>query len=92
MVANFDGERLAISLRHIRRVAHDQFELFAGDGREQVAFEEADAVGDIIESSVLASEGKCVRRQIDCGDRRTRQMPGQRNGYAARAGADVNYP
>ena len=59
-VADFCGECLAVCLRHIRRVTHDQFESFSGDRSEQIAFEKADATDHFIERGILASEGECV--------------------------------
>ncbi len=89
VVSDFYGERGAVCGGDVGWVGDDEVELLASYGGEEIALKEADAVGDVIELRVLAGEVERVARKIDGRDGCAGKLVGERNGYAARSGADV---
>ena len=58
MFADFDGDESAVGVGNVGGIGDDEFELLAGDGGEEIALQEADAIGDVIASCVFRGEGE----------------------------------
>ena len=56
--AHFDGDECAIGVGHIGRIGDHEVELFAGNGREQIALQETDAFTHAIACRVFARDGR----------------------------------
>ncbi len=56
VVADFDGEGVAIGTGHVRRIGDDEFKRLAGDRSEKIALKKADAIGDAIARGILARD------------------------------------
>ena len=81
MVADFDGERGAVGIGDVGRVGDDDVEGLAGDGREKIALQKADSIGDVVALRILARDGERGCRDVDGGDLR-RELVREGNGNA----------
>lgn len=74
---------------NVGRVGNDDIEGFAGDGGEQVRFNEADPVGDIVAGGVLAGNGQCESGDVEGGNCCSFEFTCQCDGDGSGAGPDV---
>src|SRR4029079_550483 len=72
------------------RIAEDVVESrFGRLGRQDVAFDECNAIGDAVALSVAAAAQEGGRSDVDCGHLRGRHVFGGTNGQDAAAGAHI---
>ena len=87
--AIFRREGLDLGGSDIRRVGEDQVVTAARDRREQIALEQAHAVGEPILRHVAARDLQCTARQLDRVDLGAGKALGGEDREAARAGAQI---
>ena len=68
VVANFYGDEGAVGIGNVRRVGDDDFEVLAGHGREEIAVQEADLLGQVVAGRISARDCECGLRDIDGGE------------------------
>ena len=61
VIADFDGEGIAIGGGDVGRIGDDEVELLAGDGREEIALEKAD--GNSVAICVFFGAGESAMRR-----------------------------
>ena len=89
VVADFDGEGVAISAGNVRRIGDDEIELFTGNGGEEIALKKADAIVDAVAFCVCFGEGEGRFGDV-CGcDLCLGQVVREGNSDCAGAGTDV---
>ena len=89
MVADLDGEGIAVGEWDVRRVRDYDVELLLCDRGEEIAVKKADLAGDAVAVGVLAGNGHGWGGEVDGGDPRIRQVVSESDGDAAGAGANV---
>jgi len=88
VVADFDGERVAVSGGDVGRVGDYDFELFAGYRGEEIAFEKAEI--DSVTFRIFLSDCEGGGGPVDGGDCCVRQMVFESDCNRAGPGSDVH--
>src|ERR1700721_1788495 len=61
MLAHLHTQRLAIPLRHIRRIRNNQIELFTSRRPQQIALKKPQLLAHSVSRCILTRNGKCLR-------------------------------
>jgi len=89
MLTNFDGNECTVAVRNIGRVRDDNLESLARHRREEVAFEKANSVHNIIAGCILARHGESWLGNVDRGQGRSWKLGRKGNDDGSGAGAYV---